>query len=52
MSPNDSYGDHAAECLALAQHSPNPNDKARLLLMAEAWRVLAEKQEAKSLQHH
>jgi hypothetical protein len=34
---------HAAECLRLAQDAKTPEDKARLLQMAQAWRELAEK---------
>ena len=31
----------AVECLALAQRTSNPDDRFRLLQMAEAWRALA-----------
>lgn len=32
----------AVECLALAQRTSNPDDRFRLLQMAEAWRTLAD----------
>ncbi len=44
----DDYRRYCAECLALAQTASDPNDRARLLQMAQAWRELAEKQDAKS----
>ena len=34
---------HAAECLRLAQDAKTPDDRARLLQMAQAWRELADK---------
>jgi len=34
---------HAAECLRLAQDAKAPEDRARLLQMAQAWRELAGK---------
>jgi hypothetical protein len=34
---------HAAECLRLAQEAKTPEDRARLLQMAQAWRELADK---------
>lgn len=34
---------HAAECLRLAQDAKTPDDRARLIQMAEAWRELADK---------
>jgi hypothetical protein len=33
---------YAVECLALAQRTPNPDDKFRLLQMADTWRALAD----------
>jgi hypothetical protein len=41
MATVDEYRRYAAECLALAQQAENPDDKARLLTMAQAWRELA-----------
>ena len=48
MSSDDDYHRYAAECLALAQRTTDPNDKARLLQMAQAWRDLAQKRESLS----
>jgi hypothetical protein len=45
MVSDDDYHRYAAECLALAQRTSDPNDKARLFDMAEAWRMLAQKRE-------
>jgi hypothetical protein len=45
---DDDYLGNAAECLALAQRTTDPNDKARLLQMAQAWRELAQKRESLS----
>jgi hypothetical protein len=47
MTPAETYRSHAAECIELAQKAQNPEDRARLLLMAQAWRQLAERLEAK-----
>ena len=35
--------EYAAECLAMAQRAENPDDKARLLLMGQAWQTLAQR---------
>jgi hypothetical protein len=48
MTRAEIYRTYAAECLALAQKSQNPEDRARLLQMAQAWRQLAERHEARS----
>lgn len=42
------YRRYAAECIRLAQQVSSPADKARLLDMAETFRELAEKSEARS----
>ncbi len=42
LSPSE-YREYAAECLRLAQRAANEDDRARLLGMAQAWRVLADK---------
>ena len=34
---------YAAECLRLVQEAKTPEDRARLLQMAQAWRDLADK---------
>lgn len=47
MPSADDYRRFAAECVALAQHAANSDDKARLLQMAQAWRELAEKKETR-----
>jgi hypothetical protein len=46
MPSDDDYHRYAAECLALAQNTTDPSDKARLLQMAQAWRDLAQKRES------
>lgn len=46
MDSSADYRRYASECLKLAQEA-KPEDKKRLLDMAEAWRALAEKQERK-----
>jgi hypothetical protein len=38
----EEYRANAAECLALAQQVANPQHKAKLLQMAQAWNELAE----------
>lgn len=40
MSPDD-YRRHAAECLGIAEHIINPDYRARLLAVAQAWMLLA-----------
>ena len=44
-SPED-YRGFAAKCLELAQNASDPDDKARLIEMAQAWRALADKIES------
>ena len=41
------YRRYAAECVRLAQQVADPDDKARLLDMAETFRELADKNDAK-----
>jgi hypothetical protein len=41
------YRRYAAECVRLAQQVADPEDKARLIDMAETFRELAEKHEPK-----
>ena len=48
MARAEEYRRCAAECLALAQRAPNPNDRAKLLDMANAFNQLAAKVEAES----
>jgi hypothetical protein len=43
MPVAEDYLRYAAECVALAQRTDNPETKARLLQMAQAWRELATK---------
>jgi hypothetical protein len=47
MASPDELRGYATRCLTLAQRADDPNDKARLLQMAEAWRQLADKAAAK-----
>jgi hypothetical protein len=47
MASAEELRSYANRCLALAQRADNPSDKARLLQMAEAWKVLADKAAAK-----
>ena len=41
MARADDYRRYAAECLALAQRAEDPNDRARLVDMAHAFKQLA-----------
>jgi hypothetical protein len=43
MSKEDEYRRHAANTLELAQRANSPSDKARLLVMADAWLDLADR---------
>lgn len=43
MASVEDYRRHAAQSLSLAQSTDNPDDKARLLQMAEAWHELADR---------
>jgi hypothetical protein len=43
MTRAEDYRRYASECLALAQRAPDPNDRARLLEMANAFNLLAAK---------
>jgi hypothetical protein len=43
MSSPDEYRRFAAECIELAKQATDPNDKARLMQMAQAWLDLADK---------
>jgi hypothetical protein len=43
MASVGEYGGHAAQCLSLAQNTESPEDRTRLLQMAEARRELAHK---------
>jgi hypothetical protein len=46
MARADDYRRYAAQCLALAQRAENPNDRARLVDMAHAFKQLALKADA------
>jgi hypothetical protein len=46
MARADDYARYAAECVRVAQKTPNARDKALLLDMAQRWRELAEKLQA------
>ena len=43
MTTRDEYLKFAEECLRLAQHATDPDARARLLDMAQAWRDLSDK---------
>jgi hypothetical protein len=47
MASADEYDEYAEQCMVLATKSSNPADKARLLQMAQAWRELTAKLDAK-----
>ncbi len=48
MGKAEQYRQYAAECIRLAQQSPDPAEKNILLSMAAAWRRLAEHAESMS----
>jgi len=48
MNLIERYRCYAADCLKMAQSAANDADKALLLQMAETWRQLAERAEAKA----
>jgi hypothetical protein len=48
MNLIERYRRYAADCLKMAKSVSNDGDKARLLQMAETWRQLAERAEAKT----
>ena len=43
MTSANDYRQYAMECLRLAHDAVDPDDKARLLRMAQAWHDLADK---------
>jgi hypothetical protein len=43
MATAEEFLRYAAQCVALAQRAELPEDRARLLQMAQAWRDLADK---------
>ena len=43
MSKADQYKRRAAECVRMAEHTGNPDDKAKFLQMADSWLRLAAK---------
>ncbi len=45
MSSAEEYRALAEQCFALAQNATDPQDKARLIQMAQSWRELAERLE-------
>ena len=45
MSKPDRYKQRAAECVRMAENAGNPEDKAKLLQMADSWLRLAAKAE-------
>ena len=47
MPSGSDYRALAAECFALAQKTSDPNDRARLIAMAQAWQELAERSKSR-----
>jgi hypothetical protein len=47
MSSAEEYRAFAEECFALAQKAADPDDRARLIQMAQSWRELADRFEAR-----
>jgi len=47
MAKADEYRRYASECVRLAQHTSGTAEKALLLQMAETWRRLAERADAR-----
>jgi hypothetical protein len=45
MTTADEYRRYAADCMALANRLTHPNDKARLVQMAQAFLELADRRE-------
>jgi hypothetical protein len=43
MTTRDEYLKYAEECVRLAQQAADPDSRARLMDMAQAWRDLADK---------
>jgi hypothetical protein len=52
MSKEDEYRRHAANSLELAQRANSTADKARLLVMADAWLDLADRAHKVERNHH
>jgi hypothetical protein len=48
MALADQYKLRAAECIRMAEQTDRPDDKARLLQMAQTWLQLAEKAEERA----
>jgi hypothetical protein len=48
MTSSDEYRRMAQECVELAERASDANDRVRLLAMAQAWRDMADKKEAKT----
>jgi len=48
MNLIERYRCYAVDCLKMAQSAANDGDKALLVQMAETWRQLAERAEAKA----
>lgn len=43
----ETHRENAAACLQLAQNAPDDSSRALYLMMAEAWRALAEKEDSR-----
>jgi len=48
MPDAEDYLGYAAECIGLAQRTSDPEAKARLTQMAQAWRELADRVKSES----
>jgi hypothetical protein len=48
METSDEYRRFAQECVALAEKAPDPRDRLRLLVMAQAWWEMADKKGPKN----
>lgn len=48
MASAEDYRRYAAECLALAERVSHPNDRARLLEMAQAFNAMAAKADSRN----
>jgi hypothetical protein len=47
MPSAEEYRANAEQCFALAQKATDPDDRARLIQMAQSWRELADRFEAR-----
>jgi hypothetical protein len=50
VTAGDQHRANAANCLRLAQDAPDDANRALYLMMAEAWRALAEREDARAVE--